>query len=179
MLAIIGTAGRDKTKPFSKGLWYQMLREANEYIKTNKVTELVSGGAAWADHLAVYLSVMHKIKLKLHLPAPLTSSGFTGPYKSAGSTANYYHEKFSRIIEENSLAQLYLATQMDFVDGTVQPETGDMSPFFKRNILVAKDATSVLAFTWGEGFAPENGGTKHTWNLINSDKKTHIPLAFL
>jgi len=49
-IAIIGTAGRDKTIPMTRALWDWMLDDAKNRLKFKH--HLVSGGAAWADHLA-------------------------------------------------------------------------------------------------------------------------------
>lgn len=54
MLAIIGTAGRgtDAAK-LSGPLYDAMYRRTLDAMKAWGVRDLVSGGAAWADHLAV------------------------------------------------------------------------------------------------------------------------------
>lgn len=54
--AIIGTAGRDKAKPMTRKTWDWMLRTAMEQIPPD--SHLVSGGAAWSDHIAVALFLM-------------------------------------------------------------------------------------------------------------------------
>lgn len=50
MLAVIGTAGRDKTVPMTRKLWDSMCTDLAARLEPTDV--LVSGGAAWADHIA-------------------------------------------------------------------------------------------------------------------------------
>lgn len=177
-IAIIGTAGRDANRHYTRTLWDQMLEDARSRIPED--THLVSGGAAWADHLAVALFLEgHASALTLHLPAPLdTEEGFLGPFKSAGSTADFYHRRFSQVIHEDTLGQIIRAARMDDFDATIEPEGPGYSAMFKRNAKVAADAQGVLAYTWGLGDVAD-GGTKHTWDLIRCARqhKVHVSLS--
>lgn len=53
-----------------------------------------------------------------------------------------------------------------------------MKAFFVRNDMVAAEATACLAYTWGPGAEPADGGTNHTWSRIQG-RKLHIPLSSL
>ncbi|WP_225784532.1 hypothetical protein [Xenophilus sp. Marseille-Q4582] len=176
-IAIIGTAGRGT--PLTKAHWDFMVATALEVIPAGR--HVVSGGAAWADHVAVRLLTLgHAGALTLHLPAPMdeTDFSFVGVRKSAGSAANYYHHQFSQALGEDTRAELFDASQDDRCFGTFEPAAPGYSAMFTRNRKVAATATGgVLAFTFGEGDVPADGGTKHTWDLIASNKKFHYSLA--
>lgn len=171
-VAIIGTAGRDKTKPMNRDLWKWMLEDATSRIEFEST--LVSGGAAWADHLAVQLYIMGLAdNLTLHLPAPLGPKGFTGPERSAASAANYYHQLFSRVIGVDTLAEVRLAIEGG-AHATYEPEAHGYSAMFARNRKVAQ-ADAMLAYTFGTGDVPADGGTKDTWDQCRG-QRTHISL---
>lgn len=175
-LAIIGTAGRDKDKPMTAQLWDKMLADARTRVHPSDV--LVSGGAAWADHLAVALFLEGRVAgLKLHLPAPLKGKGFDGPQGSAASAANYYHEMFSKATGLRSLDQIHeaIARGGKF---TEQPPAKGYGAMFARNKIVAEASEAVLAYTFGEGQEPADGGTKNTWDQIPGGRE-HVPLGAL
>lgn len=174
-IAIIGTAGRDKDRIYNLALWQWMVTDC--WNRLPKECTGVSGGAAWADHLAVALFCMGRLKgLRLHLPAPfdMDRCRFVGEYGSAGGTANYYHEKFSRVMRENTLAHIAMAIQGG-ASWTYQPAQQGFGPFKARNTLVARDCTGMLAYTFGEGDVPADGGTRDTWDKFHGEK-IHVAL---
>lgn len=179
MLAVIGTAGRDKDKPLTKEIWQDMKADLSNRVQPNDT--LVSGGAAWADHLAVAMFLEGKVAgLVLHLPAPLLmkrGAGFEGPASSAASAANYYHGIFAKAIGEDTVMQIY-----DAIDKgakiTSQPIATGYGAMFARNKLVAEDSDSVVAYTFGDGDTPADGGTKNTWDQITG-QRTHVPIQNL
>jgi hypothetical protein len=158
-----------------------MYKKAIEVLSTlNEPIELVSGGAAWADHLAVNmflddLDTINITGLTLFLPAAfdLNSAQYVEQgFRSAGSVANYYHRKFSTKMCYNTMEEIVKAAQ----------KGADLNDLFKgfhnRNIQVGK-SDFILAFTWGEGDVPKDGGTKHTWDNSKAKKKLHISLKTL
>lgn len=178
-IAVIGTAGRDRNKPMTLTLWNWMIADAIKRIPTD--SHLVSGGAAWADHVAVELYMRgHVNRLTLHLPAPMDIEKgiFIGPYKSAASAANYYHQQFSEVIGLDSRRQIILVSQQEKVDGSFEPEAPGYAAMFARNRKVAQ-AEGMLAYTFGSGDIPADGGTKNTWDLCQSSRKVHVPLPIL
>lgn len=177
VIAIIGTAGRDRTKPMSAELWTRMVADAKRRIAPGAT--LVSGGAAWADHVAVALFLgSHAAELILHLPAPLLPNHlFAGAAKSAGATSNFYHSKFSAAIGRSSIEDISTAILFG-ATYSAAPKAQGMKAFFERNAMVARDATACIAYTWGEGAEPADGGTNHTWSLIQG-RKLHVPLSSL
>lgn len=172
-IAIIGTAGRDEAKHHLQTLDLYMrcfkciethvLAGALAYDPKSNL-KLVSGGAAWIDHIAVSLNKRHNMPLTLHLPAPWDF--VTGQYMDTrdGCTANYYHRQFSQQIGQDSLKSLNSALQRESVSHTISTD------FKARNALVAKSEI-IYALTWGEGDIPTPGGTRHTWDLAKGVKR--------
>ena len=175
-LAIIGTAGRDRKNPLDGLLWQKMLKDIRTRVKLEDV--LVSGGAAWADHLAVKMYLEDRVTgLILYLPAPLELKKFRGGFASSGSAATYYHELFSKASGTSGIAELHIAIRKGaFVHE--QPNHADYSGMFARNKLVAKKATACVAYTFGDTELAD-GGTKNTWDQIKSLDKTHVSLRSL
>lgn len=173
-IAIIGTAGRGNV--MTPNQWAWMKETTANWIGVNN--HLVSGGAAWADHLAVAMYMEHKCEdLTLHLPAPWdnTNQCFQGPWKSCGSAANFYHEKFSGIVGINSLNEIHQVIHGGAMI-TEQPALGGYGGMFKRNSIVAQEAEGMIAFTFGEGMVPADGGTLDTWNKCRSEHKIHFQI---
>ena len=50
--------------------------------------------------------------------------------------------------------------------------------FHARNLIVA-DVDFLLAFTFGPGASPKDGGTAHTWRNSKAALKLHVPLVEL
>lgn len=177
-LAVIGTAGRKDDAPkMSKQLYdamYDKLVLVIGHIKQygpEPVTGLVSGGAAWADHLAVThfmkaknasfraIYGLEKTTLKLHLPCRFVivknefeDNGNRDFRTNPGEILNHYHSK----MPFNSLEQI--ATAMD-TDGCTTV-CGD--GLKGRNSRIAEEADAVVAFTFGNGRTLKPGGTEHT-----------------
>lgn len=176
-IAIIGTAGRDKTKPMTLALWQWMVDHAMKHIPEG--AHLVSGGAAWADHIAVELFLRgHAYELTLHLPAPYWSGRFHGPMRSSASAANYYHQRFSQVVGYDTLAEIGKVEGTDNCDATFQPTQDGYAGMFSRNRLVAREADRMFAYTFGTGDEPADGGTKNTWDQCKGER-IHVPLPIL
>lgn len=174
--AIIGTAGRDKTKPMTLQLWKWMLRDA--YSRIPKGEDLTSGGAAWADHIAVSMMLFGWAgSLTLHLPAPFEEGYFVGPNLGAANAANYYHSLFSQVIDRDTLSQLTQVLQMPNVHVAYEPVMPGYKGMFARNAKVSK-VEKMLAYTFGIGDCPADGGTLDTWNKCQGEK-THVSLPYL
>lgn len=135
---------------------------------------LVSGGAAWADHLAVAMYMSGAVdNLTLHLPAPFDGTKFIGPEKSAASAANYYHQKFSRILGVNTLNEIAQVIAGG-ASVTYEPIAHGYGGLFTRNKKVAK-ADGMVAYTFGIGDVPADGGTKDTWDQCRGNR-VHVSL---
>lgn len=173
-VALIGTAGRRSDQArLSLALYARMLARARSYVFAED--HLQSGGAAWADHLAVLLYLDGAARsLTLYLPEhfDLAAGRFLerGP-KSCGAIANYYHRLFSQRIGTDSLDHICCAAdagaRLVVVPG-----------FHERNLPVGR-CDRLVAFTFGEGHGPADGGTKHCWDHSTAPEKVHVPLARL
>lgn len=173
-IAVIGTAGRDKTQPMDLSLWQAMAADLRERVAPDDT--LISGGAAWADHLAVHAFLQGWVaQLELYLPAPFKDSRFQGPHSSSASAANYYHEKFRRETGVDGLQQLAEAISRGAVVDEAPPSPG-YSGFYSRNKKVALGCDAALAYTFGPGDEPADGGTLITWKQI-SGRKQHVSLV--
>ena len=166
-LAIVGTAGRkDDQKRLTRNHFEAMYLVASgllEQINESNypITHLVSGGAAWADHVAVRLFMDKKAPgLRLFMPAEFEGgsyhdNGNKDAYENPGGTANYYHKLFQQHKGINSLSDIIIA----------QAHGAELIPvhrgFFARNALVAK-SDFLLACTFGDGKMVKDGGTADT-----------------
>lgn len=173
-IAIIGTAGRDKQFPMDISHWDFMCRVARFFLRPGD--HLVSGGAAWADHVAVWaFSNGLCADLTLHLPAPF-SSVFGGGSGTSGGASNHYHWQFSHAIGRDTLMDIQEAIECG-AEFSTQPVSKGYGAMFARNRLVAEECTHVLAFTFGAGDKPADGGTKDTWDMAGPHKKRkHVSL---
>ena len=181
-ISIIGTAGRkeDKSK-MSAELYYRMVIHALTWISnrydTRDVT-LVSGGAAWADHIAV-TSFLHEnfewAGLELHFPAPFEEALFRPDrYKTTGGTANFYHKYFGEKLS-GGVDPFHTLNQIQAALDAGATSTVSKG-FFQRNLLVGA-SDILLAYTWGNSHSmPKDGGTLYTWNNSRSPVKAHFPL---
>ena len=176
-LAIIGTAGRKDDGPkMSKDLYHKMYSFAQDWIHMycGTTPHLVSGGAAWADHLAVSLYLSGGFEhLTLYLPAyfDVASAHYREEGKCARTarTANYYHRLFSTKMRGNTLRGISKAIHKG-ARVVVNP-----NGFQARNLQVG-DVDSILAFTWGKGPQPKAGGTLHTFQNSQAGLKFHVSL---
>jgi hypothetical protein len=170
-LAIIGTAGRkDDKQKLSKESFQAMCIVGEEILTQLKdsnysVTHLVSGGAAWADHVAVKLFLNKKVEnLRLFIPCqfengiyvdndtPVRTTNYQTDY---AKTLNDYHSHFQRRAGINSLSEILSAS---FKGAEILPCKGG---FYGRNAMVAK-SDIILAMTYGDKEMVKEGGTADT-----------------
>ena len=181
-VALIGTAGRDKEHATSMtpALWQAMVTDAQGRVRPTDA--VISGGAAWADHLAVRLFLDgHAAALQLHLPAPLGADGrFVGPGINAGgsaaSAANYYHDLFKRSAGVDGLKDIAQAIARG-ATVTAEPEGPGYGAMMARNKHVAAGCDNMVAYTWGDADIPADGGTKSTWDMARNADRVHVGLA--
>ena len=184
-LAVIGTAGRDKTRvaAFTRSLWDAMVEDATSRAPRN--VTLVSGGAAWADHLAVRLFLNGSVAgLRLYLPSPFDTRSrlFEAPSGSApssGSVSNYYHQLFSDATGIDSRCELAQAIALG-AEFHAEPLQTGFAGLFARNARIASDAEGLLAYTWFDGTEPDptSTGTRNTWDQFTGPRH-HVSLSSL
>lgn len=185
-ISIIGTAGRatdgDRLKKDDFGTMFLAVNRICRELSREKNYEynLVSGGAAWADHLAVFSFILGiPNKLFLELPCYFTEGGEfldTGvnDYKTnPGRTSNYYHQLFSKKTGIDSLLQLKsVAEKPNCV-------TSCGEGFFERNSKIAEKSDHCIALTFGDKDVLKDGGTADTMTKFlkkGTGKSFHIDL---
>ena len=181
-ISVIGSAGR---KDDSARVNQRLYEQGVEYLvkcidRLDQPITIVSGGAAFVDHMAVALYLRNQVDhLILHLPAGFNNSKFTET--RTGRTANYYHNLFKNKTGISSLRQIQQAIDKG---ATVYTYNG----FKQRNLQVA-NSNRIIAMTFGThtglygpadagwrsssdgGLKP--GGTAHTWHNSNAPQKIH------
>jgi len=182
-VAIIGTAGRkENSTRLTEADWAAMLADAE--AKVTPDTVLVSGGAAWADHIAVKLFLDGKVAgLILHLPYPETVQEGTGVISRAEEIARYYHKMFSEKVYGNPEASIDQIEEAIQKGARVTYSEGRKSDFFVRNEKIARDATDgMIAYTFDPlEDGPNDSGTGHTWSksMLDIDKKDSVDIREL
>jgi hypothetical protein len=189
-LAIIGTAGRSNApqNKMTRALYRAMIDRAIQVIKSIPTPGiiLVSGGAAWADHVAVELfiraneheDIRSRIEgLELHLPTEFMleteryfETGARDWRMNPGHSANEYHERFSEKLGKANQSFHDLATALQS-GAKVKIYDG----FHQRNTYIAT-ADRILAFSWGT-HEPEDGGTKDTWTKAGRMKRPRVHVS--
>lgn len=179
-VAIIGTANRNKKllRNMSAELYEDMIERAHETIVNDLNLDvsnviLVSGGAAWSDHVAVSLFERNRYAgLELYIPCDWKESkyydnGERGWRRNPGYSANMYHRQFSDIVLCDTLAEIENAQKNGAV---LHVKNG----FHARNTCIAKSDT-LIAFTWANNEYEITGGSRDTWRKCNN-RKIHISL---
>lgn len=162
-LGIIGTAGRgeDFDRFSSNPKYYDLMKLVGQiFIANHRPKTLVSGGAAFADHLAVDLFFSENVPLlKLYIPTDFKDGKYAvnnpDSMFDCGKIGNYYHKKFSELCKKNSLMEINSA-----IDVGAKIFVG--KGFKDRNTEIANDSNILLAFTFGNGANLKDGGTKDT-----------------
>jgi len=189
-VAIIGTAGRAndaRNAQLSAALFERMVDAAAAHMAALGVAPLhahvISGGAAWADHVAVALFLQRRVAA-LTLYAPCAYDRARGAYVDTGSgdwrtnpgrTSNYYHRAFAAKVGRDTLAEIGQA-----IEQGATLDTGG-GGFHARNAAIAAKATHLLAFTWSADGTPTDGGTADTWRRcrLPAALKVHLCLGTL
>lgn len=175
-VSIIGTAGRSSTEPLSLDLYLKAVEHVRQLVvqwTDPKTTTLVSGGAAWMDHIAVGLYQQGFAPgLELHFPAPWRPGELQfDPTHFSGKTANYYHRRFSARLGADPAASLRGLQEALNRGAQHSVHVG----FKARNVPVSQ-ADLLIALTWGTT-APSSTGTLHTWNLAQKSTRIHVCLS--
>jgi|2_EtaG_2_1085320.scaffolds.fasta_scaffold01185_9 hypothetical protein len=182
-IAIIGTAGRktDGVK-LNRTIYQAIIEDVRHRLEiVREPIHLVSGGAAYMDHLAVlaYLRKFPNVEsLELFFPCKWQDEMFQRngtQRKSTASVSNNYHEKFSLKMKgekDTSLKQIQRALD----NGARYHER---KGFYDRNLDVGY-VDYILAYTFGKSlYQPKDGGTFHTWSKLKALTKIHIPIALI
>jgi hypothetical protein len=109
---------------------------------------LVSGGAAWADHVAIGLTNKLFPSIPCHVWLP--------EYAKDLDIARYYHRKFSAVLGYDTWNELRDTCRDKRATFTM------FKGFKDRNTKVAEAADVFLAITFGDGPRVKDGGTADT-----------------
>lgn len=180
-VAVIGTAGGSKdfnNTKLSNDMFQEMIIVAekvilNEFKLDLEEVKLVSGGAAWGDHVAVELYKTGKYgSLEINFPCEWENGKHkdSGDYDwrtNPGRLSNTLHTAFSKKLGRNSQDDFTLLSK----DDKVFYNTG--KGFHSRNTKVS-NVDYMIAFTFGD----IKGGTADTWGKCKGIKH-HIDLGNL
>lgn len=151
-LAIIGTAGRgEDAKKLTINHWRRMCDAGRKIYELENCCSLVSGGAAYADHVAVEIGY-YSIPTTIWLPKK----------ESDIETAKYYHKKFSEVVGYNTWQQLTITDVAPPWEDIIEPNIQSFGGFKDRNTKVAEQADVFLAMTFGDREKVKDGGTADT-----------------
>jgi hypothetical protein len=174
-LGIIGTAGRrEDAAKLTPIVLARMGAVAQTAAITLGATKLVSGGAAYADHLAIHLFLRGQVMdLLLHLPVAF-AYGCYDEGCSSGRACNHYHRQFREQTGHDSLQDITDALKRGAGFTIEHGPTKGYSSMFARNAKVAASADILLAFTFGESGFPalKDGGTSHTMDTFLRRRET-------
>ena len=146
-LAVIGTAGRGKdSEKLNISHWKRMRDAVEKVFQLEGCEKIVSGGAAWADHIGATFATCNMIPLEIWMPEK----------EKDLQTAKYYHEKFSKVIKNDTWA-FY---QQENIAGRF--DVHYFGGFKDRNTLVAEKANTFIAMTFGNRGEVKDGGTADT-----------------
>ena len=144
-------------------------------LDENKHVTLVSGGAAWSDHVAVtiFLTLMEKYpKLSIHIYLPCSwvdskhyDNGSSDWKTNPGWLANKRHSQFSSQIGSNSLAELNELYKLSIASNTAVA-IEEMNGFYQRNDQIAI-CDMLLCITNNDQV---KGGSLYTYNRCRSTK---------
>lgn len=174
--AIIGTAGRHSQHlRLSADIFERMCRKAAELVTPGD--DLQSGGAAWADHVAVVLFLAGRAcSLTLYLPCEfdLRSARFVEASQDRldpGRIINYYHDLFTMRAGWRSMVMIAEAVRAGAKLVVV--------PGFRNRNIPVGDCDWLLAFTFERARFPGGNGTRHCWNNSTARQRLHIPIDSL
>lgn len=166
MLGIIGVSGR--TTNYTKEHYETIYRLSKEYVKSNNIKEVVSGGSSLSDHCAVALYLNNEIdKLVLHLPCNFINGEYNENNrigKNISDTLNTLHKKFYEITNINSLQKI----QEAIIKGAI---IIIHKGFIQRDSAIAKDSKYLITFNMGNH---PTGGTKITIKKYIENEGTDI-----
>jgi hypothetical protein len=179
-VAIVGCAGRgEDARLLSASVYERMVAmgvECVDSICESKYVHLVSGGAAWSDHVAVTMFLTGEYAgLTLHLPCAWTGSkyldnGASTWKQNPGRSANRYHTEFSCSIGRSSFGELNEAINRG-------AEVCVHRGFFARNSAIA-NTPYLIAFSTLLSAEPTRGGTLDTWKKATG-MKWHVAIRRL
>lgn len=177
-LGIVGTSGldpRDKKKLCAEHMnWmHETVRCYIEHVLKEEPANiiLVSGGSAWADHIAVQLYLTDEFAgLELYLPSKFDCKQKKYVNTHEGRKLNMLHGECMDKTGNDVFMELMRAVSKKKTKVTIQ------RGFLPRNTLIAKNSEHLIAFTFNPD-DPTSGGTFDTWKKTKHNNKTNFDLS--
>ena len=172
-IAIIGTAGRKEDGDKLGSLAFSKMVDITKSLLSLKGHTLMSGGAAYADAIAVVLYLTgYCADLELYLPCEFDIENRCyvqeSEYNSydSGRTANYYHSLFTKKRGIDSLEEIARA-----IEKGAKVTVGH--GFKDRNTMVAQ-ADGIIALTFGNQRVVKDGGTEDCCDKYLARRGKHL-----
>lgn len=184
-LAIIGTSGRHNSELqvlTTKHMEF-MMEKTYEYIETvmNTTPEniiLVSGGSAWADHIAIQLYLTKKFAgLELYLPSEFDPKKKRFKNTHEGRRLNFLHEQCQDKTGMPILNEITRVVSSAKASSNSRVKIIIKRGFIQRNTLISKNNDHLVAFTFSSSDEPNGGGTADTWLKTKHTNKKHFTLC--
>lgn len=182
-IGIIGTAGRGEDgKRLGWDTYCKMRDTTREYIRTNFERPYLgqSGGAPWADHIAVDLFLEGFLdNLILFLPCHfIIDPEFHGHkfdnINYYGQRLNQLHRWFNKVMRERNIRE---DSFTDIATAITEGAHIHVVPqgFLARNLLTGR-CGALVSHTYGE---LTDGGTYHCWRHSLANKRKHFKIETL
>ena len=179
-LAVVGVSGQDPLdkKKLCKEHMEYMIENVYCYIENvlhRKPSDiiLVSGGSAWADHIAVLLYLKGEFSgIELYLPSRFDPKQKKYINTHEGRTLNQLHTECQEKTGLNVFEDLTKTVSRKAVKVTIKRR------FLARNTLIAKNCDHLIAFTFNPD-SPIKGGTFDTWKKTTHQNKTNFDLSLM
>lgn len=177
-LAVVGVSGNDpidKKKLCAEHMTYMaenVLCYIENIIKKPKSDIiLVSGGSAWADHVAVQLYLTGEFAgIELFLPSRFDIKQKKYINTHEGRKLNQLHLECKEKTGMEVFEELTKTVSRKAVKVTIQ------RGFKPRNTLISKNCDYLIAFSFDPD-VPTKGGTLDTWQKVKHNNKIHISLT--
>lgn len=176
-VGIIGSAGRttdDRARLSKPGLMDEWVSKVEEYVASQGLTKskviLVSGGSAYADHVAV----MAFLKggwggLRLHLPVRFdtTIGKFVGKTSKEARVAYAINVLHTHMLVATGIK---VFQQLKEVHTQANATILTYDGFLERDRAIAYESRYMIAFSGNGGGVPHpHSGTAYTWDHVSSD----------
>ena len=187
-VVIIGSAGHhvEDKKYLDSQLYTKVVNQVDQKIQPWKNIHLISGGAAFVDHVAISLFLKHVTegaKLTLFLPCEFDCQQNQFAECHPGPIATKEHRDFEKRTGIESLVEITKAIKLGAKVRVVSDLKIDPKGWHARNMKIAASVSlddSLFAFTWYAGSEPKpDSGTRRTWDMTKCSKQYFSLFQFI